>query len=133
MGNVRRAAVSLIERDGRMLCVWNRRYGGWSLPGGMVERGELVESGQERELREETGLETVKRELVFEGEHGIKSAHKRGRASRVCLFRVVASGEPRQMENGCPIAWKTREEFLAESPFASFYRGVFESVPQEFQ
>jgi ADP-ribose pyrophosphatase YjhB (NUDIX family) len=126
---VKCAAVSLVELDGRMLCVWNRRYGGWSLPGGMVEPGETIEAGQERELKEETGLQTIARTLVFDGEHGIETAHERGRASRVYLFRVVAHGEPRQVEDGCPIAWKTLDEFLAESPFASFYRRVFESVP----
>ena len=41
-----RAAVSYVERsDGRILCVWNSRYGGWTLPGGKVEEGETVEAG----------------------------------------------------------------------------------------
>ena len=45
-----RAAVSYIERgDGRILCVWNSRYGGWTLPGGKVEEGETVEAAQERD------------------------------------------------------------------------------------
>jgi len=40
---VNRAAVSYVEReDGRILCVWNSRYGGWALPGGKVEEGETV-------------------------------------------------------------------------------------------
>src|SRR5208337_2707287 len=46
-----RAAVSYVERsDGRILCVWNSRYGGWTLPGGKVEEGETVEAAQAREL-----------------------------------------------------------------------------------
>jgi ADP-ribose pyrophosphatase YjhB (NUDIX family) len=58
----RAASVSFIEReDGRLLCVWNKRYGGWSLPGGMVEEGETVDAAQARELREETSLETLTR------------------------------------------------------------------------
>jgi NADH pyrophosphatase NudC (nudix superfamily) len=54
---LRYAAVSYIERqDGRLLCVWNQRYEGWSLPGGMVEDGESPEQALGRELREETSL-----------------------------------------------------------------------------
>jgi len=129
---IRYAAVSLIEdARGRILCVWNKRYDGWSLPGGMVEEGETPEQGQARELREETGLETVRAVRVFEGEHGIESASKRGRASRVVLFSVVASGEPRQIEEGCPIRWMTRSEFLAESPFAPFYARAFAEMAPE--
>jgi 8-oxo-dGTP diphosphatase len=127
---IRYAAVSLIERkDGRILCVWNRRYNGWSLPGGMVEPGESIEDGQTRELHEETGLDTYTRERIFEGEHGIEA--KEGRASRVVIFRVVPVGMTfdgdmsMKAEEGCPIAWKTREEFLAESPFAEFYKRAF--------
>lgn len=60
MAAVKYAAVSLVERDDRrILCVWNRRYGGWAMPGGMVEPGETAEDTQRRELREEAGVETV--------------------------------------------------------------------------
>jgi ADP-ribose pyrophosphatase YjhB (NUDIX family) len=128
------AAVSLVEDpDGRVLCVWNARYRGWSLPGGKVETGETAEQAQERELREETGCGTRSRRLVFDGEHGIKAAIERGRASRVKVFRVVVEGEPRQMEEGCPVCWKTRQEFLAESPFAPLYTTVFAQVPAPHQ
>lgn len=127
-----RAAVSLIERaeDGRLLCVWNRRYGGWALPGGKVEAGESAEDAQARELREETSLETIERVLVFEGEHGLKVEGSRG--SRVSLFRVLYYiGEPREMEIGCPVAWLTREEFLERSPFRDFYGRVFDAIRRE--
>ena len=54
------AATSVIERDGRVLMI--RRagepgYGLWSLPGGYVDRGEVVEEAAAREVQEETGLE----------------------------------------------------------------------------
>jgi len=163
------AAVSLIEQDGRLLCVWNRRYEGWSLPGGMVEPGESPRQAQERELREETGLATLEQTLVFKGPHGVAtpasvsskpggrvsskpggrehprgptgpSEHPRGptgpsegRASSVYVFRVRAEGQARMMEDGCPVTWKTREQFLACRPFASFYKQVFEIVPEGSQ
>jgi ADP-ribose pyrophosphatase YjhB (NUDIX family) len=54
------AATSIIERDGKVLLI--RRAGEpglglWSMPGGYVDRGEMVEEAAAREAREETGLE----------------------------------------------------------------------------
>ena len=56
------AAVCVVTRDGKVLMI--RRgtdlgYGLWSLPGGFVDRGEVVESAAAREAWEETGLEVV--------------------------------------------------------------------------
>ena len=53
------AAVCVVARDGKVLMI--RRgtdlgYGLWSLPGGFVDRGEVVESAAAREAWEETGL-----------------------------------------------------------------------------
>lgn len=53
------AAATVVESGGRVLFV--RRltqpgYGLWSLPGGYVDRGEVVEQAAAREVREETGL-----------------------------------------------------------------------------
>ncbi len=43
--------VLMVERGGEPLKGW------WSLPGGVVETGELLETALHREVREETGLE----------------------------------------------------------------------------
>jgi ADP-ribose pyrophosphatase YjhB (NUDIX family) len=126
----RRAAVSVIVDDGeapsRVLCVWNRRYKTWSLPGGMVEDWETPEQAQRRELEEETGMLTSSARLVHEGPHGLP--HKPGRASVVCVFLVEAVGEPRAMEDDCPVSWMTVVDFLAQSSFADFYRDVLPKV-----
>jgi 8-oxo-dGTP diphosphatase len=126
---LRQAAVAYIERsDGRLLCVWNKRYRGWSLPGGMVEEGESVPAALARELREETGLVLNRYESIYSGEHGIKAAIERGRASYVHIYRVWATGIPSEQEIGCPVTWLTREEFLEWSPYAPFYLKVFAAV-----
>ncbi len=127
-----RAAVAYIEDyDNQLLCVWNRRYKGWSLPGGKVEDGETPEQAVARELEEETGLLLKKATLLFVGPHGMKIDSTRG--SQVYLFRVEAIGEPCQIEDGCPVTWLTRAEFLKTSPFAEFYAMVFEVVPPKIE
>ena len=61
------AATAVVERGGLVLML--RRavetgYGLWSLPGGYVDRGEVVEEAAAREVREETGLQVQIGKLV---------------------------------------------------------------------
>jgi 8-oxo-dGTP diphosphatase len=52
-------AGGLIEQEGRLLLVQNRRRDGsldWSTPGGVIDAGESVIEGLTREVEEETGL-----------------------------------------------------------------------------
>ena len=54
------AATAVIERGGEILLIRRGNqpgYGLWSMPGGYVDRGEIVESAAVREVWEETGLE----------------------------------------------------------------------------
>ncbi len=68
------AAASIIERKGKILMV--RRaiqpgYGLWSIPGGYVDRGEVVEEAAVREVWEETGLKVeIQRMVGLFSEHG---------------------------------------------------------------
>jgi 8-oxo-dGTP diphosphatase len=45
-----------IDHDGRYLVLRQPHRRGWSLPGGLLDRGESASEGVEREVREETGL-----------------------------------------------------------------------------
>jgi len=61
------AVICVVPRDGRVLMI--RRgtdlgYGLWGLPGGFVDRGEVVESAAAREVCEETGLEVEVGDLL---------------------------------------------------------------------
>ena len=53
------AAVVIVARENRILMVRRANqpgYGLWSVPGGYVDRGEVVERAAAREVQEETGL-----------------------------------------------------------------------------
>lgn len=49
-------AVCFVEHDGRILVLRQHHRPGWTLPGGLVNRGERADQAVVRELREETGL-----------------------------------------------------------------------------
>jgi hypothetical protein len=63
-------------------------------------------------------------ERIYEGPHGESVESTRG--SWVHVFKVTASGEPREREEGCPVTWFTREEFLKWGLAPDFYRKMFE-------
>jgi ADP-ribose pyrophosphatase YjhB (NUDIX family) len=50
-------AVCAIENEGAVLFLRQPHRDGWSLPGGLLDRGERPGDGVQREVREETGLE----------------------------------------------------------------------------
>lgn len=120
-----RAAVCFVQlRDGRMLVVWNKRYGTWTMPGGKVEAGETPSEAAIRELREEVGIVGQVTEQIHEGPHGQSVESTRG--SYVHVFRIATfSGEPHECEDGCAVTWFSVYEFLAWSSMRDFYRPMF--------
>jgi 8-oxo-dGTP diphosphatase len=50
-------AVCLLERDGRLLLLRQPHRVGWSLPGGLLDRGESAADAVVREVREELGVD----------------------------------------------------------------------------
>ena len=61
------AATCIVERDHKVLMIKRGIQPGiglWSMPGGYVDRGEVVEEAAVREVHEETGLEVEVDHLV---------------------------------------------------------------------
>lgn len=50
-------AVCVLEHDGEVLVLWQPHRLGWSLPGGLLERGEAPGEAVRREVAEEIGLD----------------------------------------------------------------------------
>jgi ADP-ribose pyrophosphatase YjhB (NUDIX family) len=127
---VRDSALSWIRRaDDDVLVVYNKRFGGYGLPGGMFEE-ELdhdIEDTQRRELLEETGLKTKKATLIYKARHTVQALEgeaRAGRGSVVHVFVVEAEGEPESRE-GTDVRWMNSLEFMKQSPFWEFYEEMF--------
>ena len=61
------AATAVVEREGQVLLIKRGNqpgYGLWSMPGGYVDRGEVVEEAAAREVWEETGLRVEIKGLI---------------------------------------------------------------------
>ena len=52
-------AVAIVEHEGRVLVLRQHHRPGWTLPGGLVNRGESGDAAVVRELKEEVGLDVV--------------------------------------------------------------------------
>jgi ADP-ribose pyrophosphatase YjhB (NUDIX family) len=119
------SAVSYVVRsDDRILCVWNKKYNGWSMPGGKVEYGEHPGDAQHRELKEETGIRTQAAHLRFKASCAFRGPGTE--ATEVWMYEVTSYiGAEHEAEPGCPVTWLTRDELLKATPFAEFYAKNF--------
>lgn len=125
-------AFALVRRGDLVLLVGNeRRIGGrdvrtWDLPGGRVERGELLHEAVVRELREETGLRSVSAPtLLFVQEGERRRDGRRSHAWRSFFFAVdVAPGEPVAGHEVLAVRWMTRAEMQREltAPYHDSFR-----------
>lgn len=103
---LRRDAILLVERGKAPL------KGYWSLPGGVLEVGEVLEDAIRREVREETGLD-VKPVTVFEiFERIMRDAKGRAEYHYVLIDYLckVTGGELRAADDASGAAWIRRRD-----------------------
>jgi len=87
----------------------------WSIPGGVLEVGELVREAAIREAREETGLNVEAGELLGVYDRILRNPEQRVRYHYVLidfLCRRVA-GELAAASDAAEVRWFTREELPA--------------------
>ena len=82
------AATCIVQREGKVLMIRRAVQPGiglWSIPGGYVDRGEVVEEAAAREVLEETGL-------AVEVERLVELFSERGHPVMVAAFEARETG-----------------------------------------
>lgn len=89
--------------------------GQWSIPGGVLEIGELVREAAVREAREETGLIVEPGELLGVYDRVLRNAEQRVQYHYVLVDFLCrpAGGELRAASDAAEVRWFTREELPA--------------------
>ncbi len=103
--------------------------GQWSIPGGVLEVGELVREAAIREAREETGLIVDPGELLGVFDRVLRDAEKRVQYHYVLIDFLCkrVGGELLAASDAAEVQWFTREELgaldLAEDTLEVIHKG----------
>jgi 8-oxo-dGTP diphosphatase len=108
-------AGSLLKEDARVVLVKRAHpplQAQWSIPGGVLEVGELVREAAVREAREETGLVVETGELLGVYDRVLRDAEQRVQYHYVLIDFLCRriSGELRAGSDAAEVRWFGREE-----------------------
>lgn len=99
-----------VFQDGKLLLVRERIDGGWTLPGGWADVGDIPSNAAEREVREEAGFRVKANKVI-----GVYDANRVGRLELFHAFKIVfqcdlIEGEARSSLETSEVAFYGREE-----------------------
>jgi len=123
---------ALIFRRGRILMAQRGKQplqGLWSLPGGALETGELLDAAVRREVREETGLEVKPLRVLEIFERIMRDARGAPEYHYVLIDYIcrVTGGDLRAGDDVSRVEWVRRSE-LAELEITEGTLGVIEKA-----
>ncbi len=114
---------AIIVEDGRVLLIKRGKppmLGEWSIPGGMLEIGETLRQGAEREALEETGLVVNATDLLGVFDRIVPESEKNGEAPRTLYHYVLIdflcqkiSGNALAAGDAADARWFSAEELSA--------------------
>jgi ADP-ribose pyrophosphatase YjhB (NUDIX family) len=128
---------ALIIDGNRILLVERGREplkGYWSLPGGAVETGELLEDALRREVREETGLEIEVLHLIEVFERIMPGENGRTEYHYILLDYVChpAGGTLAAADDASRVEWFTEDEVAAGKMGEKITRGTPRVIAKAF-
>lgn len=99
-----------VFQDGKLLLVRERMDGGWTMPGGWADVGDVPSEAAEREVWEEAGFRVKARKMV-----GVYDANRMGPLELFHAYKIVflcdlISGEARPSNETTEVAFFAREE-----------------------